>query len=270
MADKTPYWNWLRNSSPIADRLRWCHVTDAYALRSMIWNDSSIVPKLCPVFHEDLTYLFYGRAAYRFRETEQIRTTAKAPIVLIFSNAIEKFGTRIYPFDTGAFQDRYKNYAHTEMTLPQFEMPCGDFASERHVQVFFENAKRYLSMEPRRPTTPYYGEFEAEAVAELLVDPSSEIADDRRLAVELQLNGDLKLAPPNLAALVIPDHLVNAPWFTEWRNNVGSGVDLLTYELSPRKTTGHYQSELESLTNCLVFEKSTAASINTRPSLPAI
>ncbi|HXE37554.1 MAG TPA: hypothetical protein VN639_03695, partial [Azonexus sp.] len=166
--------------------------------------------------------------------------------------------------------ERYKNYAHNEMRLSQFEMPCGDFASERHVYVFFENAKRYLSMEPRRPTTPYDGEFEAETVAELLIDPSSEIADDRRLAVELQLSLDIKLAPPNLAALVIPDHLINVPWFLEWKNNTGSGVELLTYELSPRKTTGNYQSELESLTNRLVFEKTTAASIKALPGLPAI
>lgn len=240
------YWQWLKKAAPSSDRLKWCHRTDAFALRSIIKN-GSVSPHMCSVFQEPLIYLFYGRPAYRSNESQQLRLSAKAPVIIIFNNNIEKSGTRIFPFDSGAFDSRYDPWRHQDMKLSEFCMPCGNDAAERHVAEFFGDRKRYLSMEPIRPNRSYAGEFEVEAIAEILNDRSFAPADDRRLAVELQVDRKLLLQSDEAFALVIPESISEAEWFTKWLEGQGAGIVIKTYQLRPLHTAGHYQAALEDI-----------------------
>jgi hypothetical protein len=202
---------------------------------------------MCDVFHEPLTYLFYGRPAYRANESQQVRLSARAPVIIIFNNAIEHDGTRLFPFDSGAFKTKYEPWRHHEMELSGFHMPCGESAAERHVSAFFGSRKRYLAMEPTRPVRPYAGEFEVEAVTEMLNDNSSEPADDRRLAIELQLKRSLNLTSLDTAAIVIPESISEAEWLVDWHATAGANVAIRSYQLRPLHTAGHYQAKLEEI-----------------------
>lgn len=240
------YWQWLRKTAPSNDRLKWCHRTDAFALRGII-NSGSVAPRMCNIFQEPLIYLFYGRPAYRSNEFQQLRLAAKAPVIIIFNNKIECSGVRLFPFDSGAFDSRYDQWRHQDMQLSGFCMPCGQDAAERHVAEFFGSRKKYLSMEAVRPQRSYAGEFEVEAIAEILNDKSSVPADDRRLAIELQVNRTLMLQSDETFAVIIPESISDAEWFTRWSEGPGAGIIVKTYQLRPLHTAGHYQAALEDI-----------------------
>jgi len=243
---ESSYWRWLRSTVPLGERLRWCHRTDAFALRDIIRN-GCVVPRMCNVFNEPLTYLFYGRPAYRSQESQQVRLSARAPVILIFNNSIEQAGARIFPFDSGAFESRYEPWRHQDMQLSGFRMPCGQDAAERHVFEFFGSRSNYLAMQSMRPKRTYAGEFEVETVAEMLSDNSADPADDRRLAVELQLDRNLLLTSEDTFALVIPESISEAQWLLDWQSGPGSGIVIRTYQLRPLHTAGHYQAKLEEI-----------------------
>jgi len=245
------YWEWLKPSRPIDERLRWCHTTDAYLLRAML-AEGCITPQHCPVFGSSLTYFFYGRPAYRMREFEQIRISAKAPVVLVFSEAIETRGARVFPFDTGAFEARYGTWRHSKMTVSAFELPCAQSAPERHVSEFFGSREKYLALEASRPKRSYAGEFEVETLAEILCDPSTEYADDRRICVELQLDSNVPLSAPLLTALILPTRLLEAEWFKSWQDKSSTNIEIRTYELSPLRLAAHYQACIEGVAAELV------------------
>ncbi|MDO9113942.1 MAG: hypothetical protein Q7U63_09115 [Polaromonas sp.] len=243
---ESSYWRWLQNTVPLNDRLKWCHRTDAFALRDIIKN-GGVVPRMCDVFKEPLTYLFYGRPAYRAQESQQVRLSARAPVIIIFNNSIERSGARLFPFDSGAFESKYSSWRHQDMQLSGFHMPCGQDAAERHVSEFFGSRSSYLAMEPSQPSRSYAGEFEVEAINEMLNDGSAEHADDRRLAIELQLNRNLTLTGADTAALVIPESISEAEWLLNWQAGPGAGVVVRTYQLRPLHTAGHYQAKLEEI-----------------------
>lgn len=225
-------------------QIPWCHTTDAYSLREIL-TDEYIKPQPCSTFNEDLTYFFLGRPAYRHNEEEQIRITAKAPVVIIFDNCIEKLGKTIYPFDSGAFKQKYSKWKHPDMPLSSFQMPCRESAPEKQLSEFFGTKENYLALKPSKPSRPYEGEFEVEAVTEILCDPSATEADDRRISVELIVDVSIPMRKPYLHALIIPERLEEAEWFSSWATKQAECIDVKTYSLSPLRMAYHYQSEIE-------------------------
>ncbi len=252
-SEKSSYWNWLQKTEPHEKKLKWCHRTDAFALRSIISN-GCIIPKKCNIFQEDLIYLFYGRPAYRSNESEQVRLTAKSPVIIIFKNAIEDSGVRLFPFDSGAFDSRYDKWRHTDMDLSGFHMPCGKNAPEKHVSEFFKTCQNYLAMQANKPERKYEGEFEVETITEILTDSSSDNADDRRLAIELQVNRNLNLNSSDTTAIIIPESISQAEWIKEWSENSGKSILIKTYQTKPLFNAGNYQALLEDICNELVYE----------------
>jgi hypothetical protein len=243
MGGGSPLWDWLQRVPPCPKALAWCHTTDAFRLREII-KKGSFAPQRCEVFEEDLLYFFYGRPAFRRNEEAQLRLTAKAPIVVVLSPDLPSQGRRMFPFDTGAFETRYQVWVHHGMTLPNFEMECSREAAQRHVSAFFATNDHYLKLTPAAPPVPYFGDFEVESIVQLLADPSASQADDRRLAVELQVGSEVPFVSQFVVALIVPDELMMAPWFSTFVA-LNQDVEILTYELVSLRSAGHYQALLE-------------------------
>jgi hypothetical protein len=72
--------------------MAWCHTTDTYALRSMI-ETGLLTPKLCDVFGEHLSCLFYGRPAFRRVSDSIVDTSGRAPVVIVFDPVLATHGT---------------------------------------------------------------------------------------------------------------------------------------------------------------------------------
>lgn len=238
---------WLGGIPPYPVRMAWCHSTDAFALRGLI-SSGEFTPRPCDVFNEDLLYFFYGRPAFRRNEQVQIAQSAKAPVVIVFSPSLVDAGRRVFPFDSGAFKDRYKNWVHQAMQLSDFELECSNGDPQRHVSAFFQNNSNYLKLIPKTPPKPYAGQFEVESLVAILTDPSAEKADDRRLAVELQVGQIVPFDSSTVVAVVIPDELEQAPWLQAFLATKGAGIEVIKYELAPLRHGGHYQALLEERT----------------------
>ena len=239
----SPLWQWLKNIPPTPTSLAWCHTTDAFRLRDMI-KSGSVSPRRCNVFEQDLLYLFYGRPAFRRDEDQQLRLSAKAPVVIVFAPNLATQGCRMFPFDSGAFELRYQGWTHRGMELQDFEIECSPEAARRHVSAFFSTNEQYVRLLPSIPVIPFVGDFEVESIVQLLSDPSSTNADDRRLAVELQVEQVVPFESPWVLALIVPSELIQAPWLRSFISSAAS-IDILTYELAQLRTAGHYQVLLE-------------------------
>lgn len=242
----SPLWKWLQNFEPELKSLSWCHTTDAYRLMSII-KKGKLSPQICPVFHESLAYFFYGRPAYRRNDNQQIRLTSKAPVIIVLRPEIIEIGSRIFPFDSGAFPDRYAQWLHPDMRLRDFELECPSNAPQRFVSAFFKNNENYLKVIPNETKPATNGIFEVESVSELLRDPNAEPADDRRLAVELQVRQEIRFDSHNVSALILPDELMAADWFESFMELSGAGIRLCPYKMQPLKTAGNYQTKLEDI-----------------------
>lgn len=236
-------WQWLTNIPANPALLAWCHTTDGYAFRSMV-HSGFFAPNPCPVFGEDLLYFFYGRPAFRLSDT--IGMNARAPVIVVLDPSLICRGKRLFPFDTGAFaKKRFQKWVHDNMQLADFELACTDEAPRRHVQSFFGTNKAYLYVKPANPPLPYEGEFEVESIVSMLTDRDSEQSDDRRLAIELQVDEPVPFDVSSVLALIFPDELRQAAWLDSYLKGSGAGIEILTYVLQPLKKASDYQVSLE-------------------------
>ena len=241
----SPLWSWLSGVSPVTESLLWCHTTDAFRLRSLI-KTGVLSVNHCKVLDEDLLYFFYGRPAFRRDEDEQLRLTSKSPVVIVLKTEIVAKGLRMFPFDSGAFQTgRYQNWIHSGMTLADFQLAQSSEAPQRCISAFFGSSNKYLRLEGQKPSLPYAGEFEVESLVALFNDPDATTADDRRLAVELQIGLSIPFDDTTIAALLIPDELKATEWMTTFSAGPGSGVTLIDYERGTLRKAGDYQVLLE-------------------------
>lgn len=244
-AGDSRFWAWLKAASPYSKTLAWCHTTDAFRFRSIL-ETASFTPCHCNVFDEPLAYLFYGRPAYRRTDEAAYGSSARAPVVIIFRPEIAAHGRRLFPFDSGAFADkRYAKWMHHGMQLSDFELACKSDAPQRHVTSYFGSNDGYLRLQAKAPAGGLSGEYEAEAIYLLLTDLSTESADDRRIAVELQLDDTVTFDAANVLAIVVPEELQSVSYFKTFLSGPGAGVDVLTYQQSNFKLAREYQGLLE-------------------------
>jgi hypothetical protein len=253
------FWKWLNDVDPCTSPLAWCHSTDAFAFRA-IMEQGRFTPTLCPVFKESLLYFFYGRPAYKKNEVESIGGSARSPVIFVFNPTLVRSGLRVHPFDTGAFEGgRYKKWMHPAMRLEDFEMPCEEHAPLRHVNSFYKSADDYLNINPSKPLKKYSGELEVNSLVALLLDTSAEDADDRKLALELQIKEEISLDPHVLMAVVFPDEMQDAKYVKSFFEGVGKGVEKITYKCSPYKRSIEYQGLIEE--RVIDFQNSKKASV---------
>lgn len=239
------YWTWLSDVHPVDNPLNWCHTTDGYGLRSMI-ESGTIRPNRCPVFNENLIYAFYGRPAYRSRHDGSIGISARAPVIVIFSPDLAVRGTRLYPFDTGAFAaGRYKRRLHSSTTVADFMLPATTEAARKHVSAFFHSNENYLKASPGTPGVAFHGEFEVEQLVHIFSDLDTNEADARRLAMELQIDTAIPLDRTIVDSLVLPSELQDAPWLQVFLGGFGAGIRIVPYDLQPNRRLEEYQMLLE-------------------------
>jgi hypothetical protein len=183
------------------------HTTSAYNAKHII-HGSLIKPQPCDTFKgEELTYLFYGRPSYKKIGESQIAQYWELPSLFVMDYDLIS-AKRIYPFDTGAFQN-YPNFI-SMMPMHEFEVTGTLNAPQRLVGAFFVNPDRYFRLRPRDPRD-FNGRYEVTATDEeiqalhhLALSYSDRI-DDRRFAIEIQTEAEIKLRDCGLKAVIIPE-----------------------------------------------------------------
>ena len=179
------------------------HCTTLAPVQAALEGDALAMER-CDVYGEDLTYLFYGRPAYKPLPTGKFtRIIDSAPICLIFDPILLARSLRILPFDSGGFA-RYADLIGHGLNLGDFELPGSKDTPARMVRAFFGSNQQYFHQEPaiQERDIPVSGRS-ARAVARVISDPSVRDMDDRCGTIEVQFSRKVPLAGA-LQAIVAP------------------------------------------------------------------
>lgn len=235
---------WLSNADPVKPCMAWCHTTNMWRL-AKITREGKISPQHCEVFKEDLLYFFYGRPAYRKVSGESVNTTAKAPAVILFKPQAVQPVKRIYPFDSGAFPKLYSRWLAGGMHLDDFALGDDALMAQRHVRAFFGSNRNYLLCSAMSPTGVTGVEYEVETLVRMYQDTGAGGAgDDRRHAVELQIDHVVEFKSDTIFAVVLPEECMDRPELVALE---AAGIELVGYQLVKQRPESEYQTELESL-----------------------
>lgn len=205
----------LLKGEPTDENLPLLHTTNAFSFKS-IYESDGIQSEECKVFNEPLTYLFYGRPAYR-TATGQIGFAAKFswPVVFVFHPEKLPKPKRVFPFDTGAFaKGLYSEFFDRRQKLAAFDVGSDIEMAARCVAAFYRNNHEYFINKSTKNPEIEEEDFYVNGVDSLL--RSNQIwngaiqnpRDERATSIEVQLEQgiDLETCPPQ--ALILPQSYV--------------------------------------------------------------
>jgi hypothetical protein len=181
----------IRQQEPALPTLPLMHITRAYAFDDILGGDT-IDPRGCDVFNEQLTYLFYGRPAYRAKDGNNARR-------------------RLFPFDTGAFAlGIYNQFFARVSRIEDFALEPSLDAAAKVVGTLYVNNEEYYIGGTRKNVPIPHRQFELQGLYELARLPGVQDIksmwqqrDERSSAIEIQLNEPLPLTDA-LIAVVLP------------------------------------------------------------------
>ncbi len=202
----------LKPQKRMATELPLAHTTRCEWLSSFV-KHPQIDPRLCPVFKEDLIYLFYGHPAYRSTKgntpNEGIHL---CPVCFVFKPAtVSAKVHRIFPCDTGALKRAvYKPKKKTKkkgksklgwQDRHELELDPDIASARKHVAHFFATNRSYFAgMISSRAKKP--GSGAAKRWYEVVADQRTTDADERKFAIEVQVNQSVQLKG-NLKCVVL-------------------------------------------------------------------
>lgn len=165
----------------------------------------------CPVYDQDLVYLFYGRPAFKpLPGVPPSGIDEHLPMCLIIDPALLGNAIRILPFDSGGYA-RYAPHIGPLLDRPDFELGPGKQVPMRLVSAFFETNYNYYRQVPRAdPEAIPISYRAARAYARLARDVALADDDDRRSTIEIQINRSVPLATA-LKAVVGPPTVLSDP-----------------------------------------------------------
>lgn len=195
----------IKSTPPAEPQLPLTHVCDAFSFRKIV-DEKKLKAIPCDVFDgECLTYLFYGRPAYRLSETNKATSLpAFLPVCIVLDSRAITNPKRIAPFDTGAFSKQlFAKHMHPKMTINDFLLDTSMDMPPRLVKKFFESNKNYFNTKPITTAVPTE-EFEVGSYYSLIRDSSTAPYDDRGSAIEIQTSNSISLTKENVLLVVLP------------------------------------------------------------------
>lgn len=195
------------------------HTTDLYNFMDLC-SGESIDPGYCRHFKDNLTYLFYGRPAYRTKKSEFTDLAFNWPVVFIIDpDKIEEI-LRVYPFDTGAyFIGLYDRYFASSSRRQDFELPGSLEYASKLVSTFYADTLEYLYGRSKKNVNIPLDNFEAQGVSALAREPShtqkelgdSNTRDERSSAIEVQIKQRIVLKRAATGIILPEDCLTLEP-----------------------------------------------------------
>ena len=240
----TQFKDFVHGAKALPGQLGLTHVTDCARLASLV-QVGKLEPRLCNVFGEKLTYLFYGKPAYRRAWNGDATSNLDyARICLVLRDEVVAKAHRILPFDSGGFQ-RYVSAFHDTIQIADFELAPGDHPLQL-IGAFYDSLERYWTMEPIQPRTFPATQHIVRSYHQLITGGLAEKFDDRCAAIEVQLADPLNL-DGEVLALVGPNQIFDDPaievllakWGAEARGY------RITHMFNPPETSARLFAEVE-------------------------
>jgi hypothetical protein len=214
------------------------HTTDAFILRDII-EQEIIEPQICNVFNgELLTYFFYGRPSFRSNQNEDaVSLKHYFPVCLILRSSIIVDIERIFPFDSGGFENNfYANHIHKRMLLGDFLLEPTSETPGKLITTFFGSPSSYLRAQALPNPNIDESEFEAHSYMSLINSRDSNSIDSRGSGVEIQVGHGIDLNG-SVQAIVLPSVFVDG--------DVGLllkklNIDIIPYRITDRSRPNEY------------------------------
>jgi hypothetical protein len=183
--------------------LPFVHTTDSKGLNGAI-TSNVLMTRLCEVFNRDLIYLFYGRPAYRPRGDMARSNKTKYELTCFgfkCATLIESI-CGVYPFDSGAaYKGLYSPHINKEQA-GNYELLANIDAARQTVEAFFEtNLNYYVGI--MRPQPGNDVPEEAKRFYELVNDYENPDLDDRKKAIEIQLDQHVSIRD-SIQLIIVP------------------------------------------------------------------
>lgn len=227
------------------------HLSEAYHLRPIV-ETGELAPSGCKVFGESLVYFFYGRPAYRVAsQIDNNGLDAYWPVCFVLK-ATAVNPKRIFPFDSGAFQDgRFADYFHRDMIKEDFELDVDPSTPGRLINLFWPDARSYFDNRPNSDQIFDPFAFEAKSYSELIRSKANAPFDDRHSAIELQSDDDVTLQD-NLHAVILPEDFASVELQTRFRN---LGARVLPFPTVSRHRPGEMVGQIYDICRDLYSSK---------------
>lgn len=165
----------------------------------------------CDVFHEHLVYFFYGRPAYRTTGgSKAAGNLDPCPVCFVFKpHTIGSNAKRVFPCDTGALAGGNFESHLSANDRDEVELDATlDSARKLVPLVFGDNSRYYFGS--AKPTLPnaFVPGTAAARFHSLLTDTGPLGGDDRRSAIEVQMDSPVALEH-HLLYVILPRELLN-------------------------------------------------------------
>lgn len=201
----------VTSETAVAEELPLVHTTRCEVLPYIVASHElrSVTP--CDVFHEHLIYFFYGRPAYRHAlGSEPSGNLDLSPVCFVFKpHTIGGAAKRVFACDSGGVHkgcfknhllppDRDEMQLDTTLDSARKLVPLVFGDNSRY---FFGNAKAAMpaSFPPGTPAARFHT---------LLTDTGAIAGDDRRSAIEVQMDSPVAL-DNHLLYVVLPREILN-------------------------------------------------------------
>jgi hypothetical protein len=159
---------------------------------------------------DNALFFFYARPARRLKEKEAV------PVVFIVKPILKKGISKVYPFDTGAFNMYISNNRlNTTSTLPDYQLPNNINAIQQYINAIFGSNHNYFYgrrkadddlpdwIKERRTTGN-----DMDMLLKMFAEFKKDGIDDRRKTVEIQVPYNYSLRG-KLLAIIAPNYFFN-------------------------------------------------------------
>ncbi len=232
----------------MAEELPLVHTTRCQEFREVLASGQLQANEACKVFGGFLLYFFYGRPAYQTKLGD-VPTGSKevCPVCFVFKTGTWSSGARrLSSCDTGALCHHIFEDHLFWADQPGLELYSVIESARKLVPLVFRTNTDYFF---GRAVSPAPASFEAGSVAlryhHLLTDAAHPKADDRRSAIEIQMDSPIPVAD-RLLYVVLPRDLLNeaavlAKIQTDW------GASPLAYNLYLGRRPNDYRNAISDL-----------------------
>lgn len=195
----------------VAEELPLVHTTRCEILPHIVTSHElrSVTP--CDVFHEHLIYFFYGRPAYRHAlGNEPSGNLDLCPVCFVFKpHTIGGAAKRVFACDSGGVHNGYfKDHLHPS-DRDEMQLDTTLESAQKLVPLLFGDNSSYFAGQAKTtlPATFTPGTPAARFHA-LLTDSAAGAGDDRRSAIEVQMDSPVAL-DHHLLYVILPMDKLN-------------------------------------------------------------
>lgn len=189
------------------------HTTRCEVLPHIVSGNELLAVNPCDVFHEHLLYFFYGRPAYRHTlGGEPSGTLDLCPVCFVFKPyTIGGAAKRIYACDSGGIHNGFFEHHLHPADRDEMQLNTTIESAQKLIPLVFGDNKNYFLGQAKATCPPAFDPGTPAARFHALLTDTGKIAgDDRRSAIEVQMDSPVALGN-HLLYVVLPNNLLNDP-----------------------------------------------------------